>query len=49
MPDVDLTNRHPACARFFKGAKLRSRGEKAAYLFVSGHPRAQPNTRLIPR
>jgi len=30
MPDVDLTNRHPAFVRFFERAKLRSCAVKAA-------------------
>jgi hypothetical protein len=30
MPDVDLTNRHPAFVRFFERAKLRSCALKAA-------------------
>ena len=32
MPDVDLTNRHPAFVRFFERAKLRSCASRAALL-----------------
>src|SRR5437016_12707663 len=34
MPDVDLSNRHPACVRFFDRAKLRSSAENAALVFI---------------
>src|SRR4029077_387912 len=34
MPDVDLTDRHPACVRFFERSKLRSCAENAALIFL---------------
>ena len=45
MPDVDLTNRHPAYVRLFERAKLRSWVENAARIaFVSARQQAPLNT-----
>ena len=38
VPDADLTNRHPACVRFFERAKLRSFADNAALIFLCQFP-----------
>jgi hypothetical protein len=49
MPDVDLTDRHPAGVRFFEWSKLRSCADNATLIFsfVSVPREVPPNTPLI--